>query len=251
MLWDAVHPGRRPAAAGRRRRVRRRRAGADRPAHARPLARRGLLLRARARRDGTLFSGDTLFHGGPGATGRSFSSFPEILESIRTRLLTLPAGTAGAHRPRRRDDDRRRGRRLRRLGGAGPLSRVACEARREYPWGRGLRPWEVAPCPDTPASKDDYLTRLRRVEGQVRGLQRMVERGHLLHRRADAGRGRDEGAAGGQPRAARGPPRRTASWTPPASPVSDEARGQGRARRPTPSPACSAADPQSRGEDTR
>ncbi len=38
---------------------------------------------------GVLFSGDTLFHGGPGATGRSFSSFPMILESIRTRLLTL------------------------------------------------------------------------------------------------------------------------------------------------------------------
>ncbi len=40
-----------------------------------------------------LFSGDTLFHGGPGATGRSYSSFPTILDSIRTRLLTLDAGT--------------------------------------------------------------------------------------------------------------------------------------------------------------
>jgi glyoxylase-like metal-dependent hydrolase (beta-lactamase superfamily II) len=40
-----------------------------------------------------LLSGDTLFAGGPGATGRSFSSFPTILESIRTRLLTLPAST--------------------------------------------------------------------------------------------------------------------------------------------------------------
>ena len=40
-----------------------------------------------------LVSGDTLFHGGPGATGRSFSSFPTILDSIRERLLTLPAGT--------------------------------------------------------------------------------------------------------------------------------------------------------------
>ncbi|MFI7587278.1 MBL fold metallo-hydrolase [Spongisporangium articulatum] len=42
---------------------------------------------------GALFSGDTLFHGGPGATGRSYSSFPTILESIRTRLLDLPPGT--------------------------------------------------------------------------------------------------------------------------------------------------------------
>lgn len=42
---------------------------------------------------GTLFSGDTLFAGGPGATGRSFSDFPTIIESIRERLLTLPAET--------------------------------------------------------------------------------------------------------------------------------------------------------------
>ncbi len=40
-----------------------------------------------------LFSGDTLFHGGPGATGRSYSHFPTIIDSIRDRLLTLPAGT--------------------------------------------------------------------------------------------------------------------------------------------------------------
>jgi len=41
----------------------------------------------------TVFSGDTLFQGGPGATGRSFSDFPTIIESIRTRLLPLPADT--------------------------------------------------------------------------------------------------------------------------------------------------------------
>ncbi|MCZ0990904.1 MBL fold metallo-hydrolase [Streptomyces diastatochromogenes] len=40
-----------------------------------------------------LFSGDTLFAGGPGATGRSYSHFPTIIESIRERLLTLPGGT--------------------------------------------------------------------------------------------------------------------------------------------------------------
>lgn len=43
---------------------------------------------------GVLFSGDTLFSGGPGATGRSFSDYDTILESIRTRLLTLPDDTA-------------------------------------------------------------------------------------------------------------------------------------------------------------
>lgn len=42
---------------------------------------------------GVLFSGDTLFQGGPGATGRSYSDFPTIVDSIRRRLLTLPAET--------------------------------------------------------------------------------------------------------------------------------------------------------------
>lgn len=42
---------------------------------------------------GVLFSGDTLFQGGPGATGRSFSDFPTIIDSIRGRLLTLPPQT--------------------------------------------------------------------------------------------------------------------------------------------------------------
>jgi glyoxylase-like metal-dependent hydrolase (beta-lactamase superfamily II) len=40
-----------------------------------------------------VYAGDTLFKGGPGATGRSFSDFPTIIESIRTRLLTLPGET--------------------------------------------------------------------------------------------------------------------------------------------------------------
>jgi len=40
-----------------------------------------------------VFTGDTLFHGGPGATGRSYSDKPTILTSIRTKLLTLPTGT--------------------------------------------------------------------------------------------------------------------------------------------------------------
>ncbi|MCG5218326.1 MBL fold metallo-hydrolase [Streptosporangium sp. KLBMP 9127] len=42
---------------------------------------------------GVLFTGDTLFKGGPGATGRSFSSFETIVESIRGRLLALPSET--------------------------------------------------------------------------------------------------------------------------------------------------------------
>jgi len=42
---------------------------------------------------GVVLSGDTLFCGGPGATGRSFSDEPTILRSIRDRLLTLPDQT--------------------------------------------------------------------------------------------------------------------------------------------------------------
>lgn len=59
---------------------------------------------------GVVFSGDTLFCGGPGATGRSFSDRPTILRSIRERLLALPdhavvhtghgdSTTIGAERP--------------------------------------------------------------------------------------------------------------------------------------------------------
>lgn len=43
--------------------------------------------------DKVLFSGDTLFSGGPGATGRSFSDFPTIITSIRSKLLGLPGPT--------------------------------------------------------------------------------------------------------------------------------------------------------------
>jgi len=43
--------------------------------------------------NGVVLSGDTLFCGGPGATGRSFSDEPTILRSIRDSLLTLPDHT--------------------------------------------------------------------------------------------------------------------------------------------------------------
>ncbi|WP_410812506.1 MBL fold metallo-hydrolase [Micromonospora sp. 067-2] len=42
---------------------------------------------------GVVFTGDTLFAGGPGATGRSYSDFDTIVRSIRTCLLTLPPET--------------------------------------------------------------------------------------------------------------------------------------------------------------
>ncbi|MGW0657713.1 MBL fold metallo-hydrolase [Streptodolium elevatio] len=91
MLWDAVYPDRAPdrdladgqvvKVAGTELRV------VHTPGHA-----PGAVCLYAPELD-TLFSGDTLFRGGPGATGRSFSSFPVILDSIRDRLLTLPAGT--------------------------------------------------------------------------------------------------------------------------------------------------------------
>jgi len=90
-LWKLTHPERAPdgeLADGQRLSV----AGAEltvlhTPGHA-PGA---ICLYAAAL--GTVFTGDTLFAGGPGATGRSFSHFPTIIDSIRERLLTLPPGT--------------------------------------------------------------------------------------------------------------------------------------------------------------
>jgi glyoxylase-like metal-dependent hydrolase (beta-lactamase superfamily II) len=41
----------------------------------------------------TVFTGDTLFHGGPGATGRSFSDRALLMRSIIDQLLALPGPT--------------------------------------------------------------------------------------------------------------------------------------------------------------
>ena len=42
---------------------------------------------------GVVFSGDTLFNGGPGATGRSFSDRGVLVDSIRSRLFVLDGDT--------------------------------------------------------------------------------------------------------------------------------------------------------------
>lgn len=87
MLWDAVHPDRPPD---------RELADGDRigplsvlhtPGHSPG----GVCLYAPE--PGLVFSGDTLFAGGPGATGRSYSDFATILRSIESRLLPLPPVT--------------------------------------------------------------------------------------------------------------------------------------------------------------
>lgn len=42
---------------------------------------------------GCVFTGDTLFNGGPGATGRSYSDLPTLEASIRAKLFVLPDST--------------------------------------------------------------------------------------------------------------------------------------------------------------
>lgn len=42
---------------------------------------------------GVVFTGDTLFNGGPGATGRSYSDYDTIVASIREKLFVLPDET--------------------------------------------------------------------------------------------------------------------------------------------------------------
>ncbi len=90
-LWGRVHPDREPdgaltdgdvmAAGGHRLRV------LHTPGHTPG----GVCLHDEGA--GVVFSADTLFAGGPGATGRSFSDFPTIIDSIRTKLLVLDPET--------------------------------------------------------------------------------------------------------------------------------------------------------------
>lgn len=91
MLWDAVYPGTAPDAEiadGETFTV----AGTELTALHTPGHSPGSVC-FHAPDLATVFTGDTLFAGGPGATGRSYSDFPTIIDSIRTRLLTLPPET--------------------------------------------------------------------------------------------------------------------------------------------------------------
>ncbi len=91
MLWDVVYPDRRYDGSledGHTLEV----AGADltvlhTPGHSPG----GCCLSWDAQR--ILFSGDTLFNGGPGATGRSFSSRELLVDSIERQLMGLPGET--------------------------------------------------------------------------------------------------------------------------------------------------------------
>ncbi|MET0827044.1 MAG: MBL fold metallo-hydrolase, partial [Acidimicrobiales bacterium] len=91
MLWDVVHPDRAPhveTTDGHVWSV----AGVELQAiHTPGHSPGGCCLHASV--DGVVFSGDTLFNGGPGATGRSFSDYGTIVASIRDRLLVLDPAT--------------------------------------------------------------------------------------------------------------------------------------------------------------
>ncbi|HVL05380.1 MAG TPA: MBL fold metallo-hydrolase [Acidimicrobiales bacterium] len=91
MLWDVVHPGRAPEVE---------------LAHGDVLQMGGTLLQVwhtpghspggvclHLGETGVVFTGDTLFQGGPGATGRSYSHFPTIIESLRRLFLYMPPET--------------------------------------------------------------------------------------------------------------------------------------------------------------
>ena len=91
MLWQSRHPGTRPDKSledGQRFHV----GGVDLHVMSTPGHSPGSVC-LYAPDLATVFTGDTLFQGGPGATGRSFSDAEEIRASIRTRLLTLPQDT--------------------------------------------------------------------------------------------------------------------------------------------------------------
>jgi len=91
MLWDRVHPGRPPDGELHDGQLLTTGKVFLEVLHTPGHSPGGVCLHDAA--GGMVFSGDTLFSGGPGATGRSFSDFPTILKSIRSRLLLLPDST--------------------------------------------------------------------------------------------------------------------------------------------------------------
>ena len=90
MLWDAVHPQRAPDRELSDGDVLKVAGGQLSVIHTPGHTPGGVCLYTGA---GHVFVGDTLFKGGPGATGRKYSDFPTIIRSIEARLLTLPSDT--------------------------------------------------------------------------------------------------------------------------------------------------------------
>ena len=91
MLWEAVHPGRRPEITLDHGDVLNMGGAQFQVWHTPGHSPGGVCLYLAEA--AVLFSGDTLFKGGPGATGRSYSHFPTIIESIRRLLMYMPPDT--------------------------------------------------------------------------------------------------------------------------------------------------------------
>jgi glyoxylase-like metal-dependent hydrolase (beta-lactamase superfamily II) len=91
MLWDTVHPGRPPEIALAHGDVLNMGGAQFQVWHTPGHSPGGVCFYLAE--TAVIFTGDTLFRGGPGATGRSFSSFPEIIESLRRLLMYMPPDT--------------------------------------------------------------------------------------------------------------------------------------------------------------
>ena len=91
MLWDVVHPGRRPEIELAHGDVLQMGATLVQIWHTPGHSPGGVCLHLGEA--GVVFTGDTLFQGGPGATGRSHSHFPTIIESLRRLFLYMPPET--------------------------------------------------------------------------------------------------------------------------------------------------------------
>ena len=91
MLWDVVYPARSVDGGLREGEVLRVGDSELHVIHTPGHSPGGCCLYWRAR--DIVFSGDTLFRGGPGATGRSYSDYDTIVASIRSKLFTLPEHT--------------------------------------------------------------------------------------------------------------------------------------------------------------
>jgi glyoxylase-like metal-dependent hydrolase (beta-lactamase superfamily II) len=91
MLWDVVHPQRRPDQDLAHGDVLQMGATILQVWHTPGHSPGGVCLHMGEA--GVLFTGDTLFAGGPGATGRSHSDFPTIMESLRRLLPYMPPET--------------------------------------------------------------------------------------------------------------------------------------------------------------
>jgi glyoxylase-like metal-dependent hydrolase (beta-lactamase superfamily II) len=91
MLWNAVHPGRAPDIDLAHGDVLQMGATLLQIWHTPGHSPGGVCLHLGEA--GAVFTGDTLFQGGPGATGRSYSDFPTIIESLRRLFLYMPPET--------------------------------------------------------------------------------------------------------------------------------------------------------------